>query len=58
MDTITVRYWVSTDKVGSECEGEETFDREEWDSMTLEEREEAMRDATFQCVNWGWEEDE
>jgi hypothetical protein len=33
-DTVKVRVFISTNKVGSKCEEVLEFDREEWESMT------------------------
>lgn len=50
------KVYVSTDKVGSECETEHDVDTEEWESMTAEEQEHYMRDIMFEMIEWNWEE--
>ena len=54
MDEITIEVWVSTWKVGSECKAEITVDREEWEEMTTEERDEICFDAAQSVFEWGY----
>lgn len=56
-DTITIRGWVCTDRVGSKCEFEEEFDREDWVNMDIDARDEVMREAMWDSgmIEWGYE---
>lgn len=54
-ETITIKGWVSTDKVGSQVDFEVSFDRDEWNDMNLAERDEAMKEHMFDCIEWGYE---
>lgn len=54
-DTVTIRCWIRTDKVGSRCE--ESFDvpRDEWDAMSDKEKEEDAMQVAFNMGEWGYE---
>jgi hypothetical protein len=56
VETVKIRVYISTNRVGSECSDEIEFDREEWESMSEDEREDACRDAAFNWMEWGWTE--
>jgi len=58
-DTVEITIWVCTNKVRSEATMTVTFDREEWEEMSEEEREEVMREEyENSClVEWGWREE-
>jgi len=51
-DTIKIEYSIRTSKQGSECGDIVEMDRAEWDAMNENEREEIMRDAAFNHVEW------
>lgn len=53
-DTVKVKVWISTNKVGSKCEDTIEIDREEWESMTDDEKDDACQDAAFNHLDWGW----
>lgn len=55
-DIVNVRYTVSTDKVGSKCTEVIEYDREWWEQLSSEERDEEMRQHAFSRVGWHWEE--
>jgi len=55
-DIIKVEYSISTNIYGSTCSGILEFDREEWDEMDESEREEIMRDAAFDNIEWEYQE--
>lgn len=54
-DTVKIKVRISTNKVGSECSNIIEFDREDWESMSEAEREEAMHDEVWNMAEWGWE---
>lgn len=55
MDTVKIRVRVSTDNVGSECEDELEFTREEWEAMTEEQREAEAKETMLNMMEWSWE---
>lgn len=55
-DIVKITVFIQTNKVGSRCKATIEFDREEWDSMTDEEKEDACRDVAFNMGEWGWNE--
>ena len=55
-DTVRVKYSIMINKVGSDCEDVLEFDREDWDSMSEDERGEEMKQAAFEEVEWYWTE--
>lgn len=55
-DIVRIRVHIGTNKVGSECTDELDFEREVWEAMSEEERDEICRDAAFNCMEWGWVE--
>ena len=57
-ETVTIVGWVRTNKVGSKCEFEVEYLRDEWDSLTDVEREQEMLDAMWDSgqMEWSYEE--
>lgn len=55
MDDIEVVVYVRTDMVGSKVETTISFDRDEWESMSNKERDDACRDEMFKLISWGYE---
>jgi hypothetical protein len=55
-DTVKVRVYISTNKVGSECSDVVEFEREDWNSMSDQDKEDALQDTAFSYMEWGWEE--
>ena len=55
MDDIEIIVSVRTDMVGSKAETTISFDREEWEGMSEEEREAACRDEMFNLIEWDYE---
>ena len=55
-ETVKIRVYISTNRVGSECSDIVEFEREEWDAMSDSDREDALRDTAFNYMAWGWEE--
>ena len=57
---MKIRFWISTSKIGSECEGELEIDDEELQGMTKAEQDiyitAEAREAAFEWMDWGWEE--
>jgi len=56
MITVKIRVWISTRMVGSTCYDEVEIDREDWEAMTDDEKEDSMRAAALENTDWGWEE--
>lgn len=56
-DTIQITVWVQTDKVGSDCESTVEFPREDWESMTDDERAEELQETMWNMCEWGWRHD-
>lgn len=52
---MKVRYWISTNKQGSECSDIVEFDDDEWSAMTEDEQEAAMKESAFNHLDWGYE---
>nr|DAI87269.1 MAG TPA: hypothetical protein [Caudoviricetes sp.] len=52
---LQVRVWIHTDKVGSECSDVIEFEREAWDKMSPDQREQECRDAAFSMMDWNYE---
>ncbi len=57
-DKIKIEYNIKTDIHGSDCSDVLEFDRKEWEAMSESEREEIMRDAAFERVEWDYRETE
>ena len=55
MDDIEIIVSVRTDIVGSKVETTVSFDREEWEGMSEEERDSACRDEIFNLIEWDYE---
>ena len=55
-DTVKVRVYISTNKVGSECSDIVEFEREDWEAMSDQDKEDALQDMAFSYMEWGWEE--
>lgn len=53
-ETVRIRYYIRTDKVGSKCSDVLEVDGEEWASMSEDEREELMKEAAFNHMEWGY----
>ena len=53
-ETIEIKVWVSTEKIGSECSTTLEFYKEDWEEMTDSERDEACRDSMFEMIEWGY----
>ncbi|WP_157895528.1 hypothetical protein [Rhizobium sp. LCM 4573] len=56
-DTVRIKVWVRTDRVGSECSEVVEFDKKEWDSASDDEKESALRDTVWNMAEWGWDEE-
>lgn len=54
--TIKIKFFVSTDCVGSKCEDVIEMPKEEWETASPQERDEMMRDYAFNFVEWGYKE--
>ncbi len=55
MDKIKVKVSVSTWKVGSQTETELEFNRDEWEEMSDEERDDICREQMFELIEWNYE---
>lgn len=55
-EQIKIKVWIRTNKVGSKCEDTIEFDKEDWESMSDDEKEEVCRDTAFNMGDWGFEE--
>lgn len=56
-DKVIVKVSISTQKVGSECVDELEFDREDWEAMTDEQKDEVCQEAAFGMMEWYWSEE-
>lgn len=55
-DKIRIKFYYSTTFVGASKEGVVEFDREDWESMTEEDRDEAAREWAFNAgLETGWD---
>lgn len=55
-DTVKIRVWLRTDKVGSKCEEIVEFEGDDWESLSDHERDEECREIAFGMGEWGYEE--
>ena len=55
-DTIKIKVFVRTNKVGSKCEDYIEIDREEWEAMSDNEKDDCCQDVAFAMFEWGWHE--
>jgi hypothetical protein len=55
-DTVKIRVYVSTNKIGSECFNEIEIDREAWEEMDDDEKDELFRNEMFGMIEWNWRE--
>lgn len=53
---MNITVWAKTNKVGSESETSFEIDKEEWDNMSEEDREDLCREHLENIIEWGWEE--
>lgn len=56
-DIVKIKVSISTQKVGSECVYEIEVEREAWDAMSDEEKDEVCREAAFSMMEWYWSEE-
>lgn len=56
-DMVTIKVYVSTNKVGSECETEFDMPRTEWEAMTDTEKEYECSCAMHDMIEWNWVEE-
>ena len=56
--TIKVKYSISTDNIGSECEDVIEFERGYWNSLSEEQKESEMRELAFNHLSWYWSVEE
>ena len=57
-EMITIRFYISTRKVGSECKDSFQIEREVWEEMSEDEQEEVCREAAFEMMEWGFYKEE
>jgi hypothetical protein len=55
-DTVLVRVWVATRKVGSECDTVIDFEKEDWEGMSDNEKDEACKETMWEMCDWGYDE--
>lgn len=55
--TIIVRFYASTGYAGSDISDEIEIDREEWESMSFDEKNNMLHDILY-GLEYGWIEDE
>lgn len=55
-EMVTIRVWAMTNKVNSECSLTFDIEREDWENMTDEDREEVAEGYLAQLRDWGFEE--
>lgn len=56
-EPVKIRVFIRTNSINSEYSEVVEFDRDEWDSMNDDSREEACRDVVFNMSEWGWSEE-
>lgn len=57
-ETVKVNWSLGIGLVGCKREGVAEFDREAWESMDEDEREEAMKEFALDDLDWNfWEEE-
>lgn len=56
-DVVKIKVTVSTNMIGSDCEFETEYDREDWEEMTEQQRNETIHEELMQSglVNWDWQ---
>lgn len=55
-EKIKIEVYVSTGLVGSRNSTVEEFDREEWEGMSCEEKDEACKDIMLGLIEWDFKE--
>ena len=51
-DKINIEVWIRTNKVGSDCYQTIDFNKEEWEEMSDEEKDEICKEVTFEYLEW------
>ena len=54
-ETVSIKYRISTDNVGSECSDVVELDKEYWDSLSDSGKHEEMKEAAFEHLAWSYE---
>jgi len=57
-DVVKVNWSLSIGLAGCQKTGTEEFDREEWEGMDDDQREDAMKEIVFQELEWGYDEED
>ena len=55
-DIVKVKVWICTSKAGSECYDILEFERDEWERLDDNEKDEICREAAFNDMEWGYRE--
>jgi|AntDeeMinimDraft_5_1070356.scaffolds.fasta_scaffold39660_2 K+/H+ antiporter YhaU regulatory subunit KhtT len=55
-DTVHIKYYIETDKLGSRCEEVVEFERAEWEAMSPTQQEAEMKEHAFNWMEWGFSE--
>ncbi len=54
---MIIKAWIDSGaNIHSKKEIEIEVEKEEWDEMSEEQREELVKENVFQYLDWGWEE--
>jgi hypothetical protein len=53
-EQVQIEISVRTNKVGSESKQIIQFDKEDWDDMGGDERQELMLEELFNMIDWDW----
>jgi hypothetical protein len=54
--TVEIEFSISTPKRGSEVRKTIQFDKDDWDALTPEEKEEEIRSQAFGLIRWSYSE--
>lgn len=57
-DFIKVKVYISTQKVGSECADEFDIEKDYWESLSEDEKEDMCKEVAFSMMEWNFEIDE
>lgn len=53
-EKVKIEISARTNKVGSQAKRVVEFDKEEWDEMDGDERQEVMLEELFNLIDWDW----
>lgn len=55
-DVVKVEITVKTNKIGSKASRTIDFDKEVWEEMTHDDKEEVCRETMQEMIEWDWNE--